>query len=175
VCSIAYLAAQKWTIFKNQVKSKIDSRAHAGEFMVDILQKIKVENLMYLVKTVEPVMQDMTFSQFKKFFSETKQHYFPVINSDNRLVGIFSSTDIRGVIFSGEIEELVVMKDIATTDIIVTTPSEDLNTVLQKLTTRNIDSLPVVREDDHGILIGMLDRRAVIANYNRQIERLKSS
>ncbi len=175
VCSITYLAAQKWTIFKNQVKSKVDSPAHAGEFMVDILQRIKVTDLMYLVKDVTPVKQDMSFSKFKKFFSETKQHYFPVIDNDERLVGIFSSTDIRAVIFSKEIEPLVVMKDIATTDIIVTTPSEDLNTVLQKLTTRNIDSLPVVKEDDHKILLGMLDRRAVISNYNRQIDRLKSN
>lgn len=175
VCSITYLVAQKWTIFENQVKRKIDSSAHAGEFMVDILQRIKVDDLMYLVKDVEAVKQNMSFSRFKKFFSETKQHYFPVVDDDDRLVGIFSSTDIRAVIFSQEIEPLVVMKDLATTDIIVTTPAEDLNTVLQKLTTRNIDSLPVVKEDDHKVLIGMLDRRAVISNYNRQIERLKSN
>lgn len=174
VCSITYLIAQKWTIFKSQVKRKVDSSAHAGEFMVDVLQRIKVKNLMSLVKTVESVKQDMPFSKFKKFFSQTKQHYFPVIDDDDRLVGIFSSTDIRAVIFSKEIESLVVMKDIARSDIIVTTPSEDLNTVLQKFTTRNIDSLPVVQEDDHQILLGMLDRRAVISDYNHRIEKLKS-
>ncbi|MDI6687851.1 MAG: chloride channel protein, partial [Desulfobacterales bacterium] len=37
VCSLSYLTAKKWTIYKNQVKSKIDSPAHAGEFFVDIL------------------------------------------------------------------------------------------------------------------------------------------
>ncbi|MCP4722599.1 MAG: chloride channel protein, partial [Desulfobacteraceae bacterium] len=40
VCSLCYLLAQKWTIFENQVKSRIDSPAHAGEFMMDILQTI---------------------------------------------------------------------------------------------------------------------------------------
>ncbi|MBU1172570.1 MAG: chloride channel protein [Proteobacteria bacterium] len=175
VCAVAYLMAQKWSIFENQVKSKVDSAAHAGEFMVDILQKIKVRDLMDLVRPVTPVAKDMPFSKFKIFFSKTKQHYFPVNDEDGRLVGIFSSTDIRSVIFSQEIEPLIVMMDLATTDIIVTTPMEDLNSVLQKLTTRNIDSLPVVKDEDHGILLGMLDRRAVIANYNRQIERLKSN
>ncbi len=91
------------------------------------------------------------------------------------LVGIFSSTDIRSVLFSPEIEPLVIMQDIAQTDIITTTPSEDLHSVLKKLTTKNIDSLPVVKEDDHGVLLGMLDRRAVITTYNRQIEKLKSA
>ncbi|MBW2099485.1 MAG: CBS domain-containing protein, partial [Deltaproteobacteria bacterium] len=106
-------------------------------------------------------------------FCETKQHYFPVMDTHERLAGIFSSTDIRGVLFSKDIEHLVVVKDIATTDIILTTASEDLNSVLQKLTVKNIDSLPVVKEDDHGILIGMLNRREVIAFYNQQVQKLK--
>ena len=66
------------------------------------------------------------------------------------------------------------MKDIGTSEIIVTTPSEDLNIVLKKFTTKNIDSLPVVQEDDHRELIGMLNRREVIAFYNQQIQDMKT-
>ena len=173
VCSVSYLAARKWTIYEKQVKGRVNSLAHAGEFMIDILQAIRVKDLSHIVKKVTLIPQDMTFVEFKKFFSETKQHYFPVVDKYERLVGIFSSTDIRGVLFSHEIEYLVVMKDITTSDIIVTTPSDDLNSVLQKFTTRNIDSLPVVRDDDHGILIGMLNRREVISYYNQRVQELK--
>ncbi len=174
VCSVSYLAARKWTIYEKQVKSKIDSPAHAGDFFVDILQAIKVKNLMHLVKKVEVIPRNMTFSDFRKFFSETKQHYFPVVDQDYRLTGIFSSTDIRSVLFSRGIGQLVVMNDIATFDIILTTPSEDLNAVLQKFTIKNIDSLPVVKDDDHGILIGMLNRREVISYYNEQVQNMKN-
>ncbi len=174
VCSACYLMATKWTIYEKQLKRKIDSPAHAGVFMVDILQSIKVENLMHLVNDVTHVPQGMPFLEFKKLFSGTKQHYFPVMDKENNLVGIFSSTDIRGVLFTEEIENLVVMRDICTAEIISTTPSEDLNTVLQKFTTKNIDSLPVVKEDDPNSLIGMLDRRELNAFYNRQIQRMKS-
>ncbi len=174
VCSVSYLAARKWTIYDRQVKSKIDSPAHAGDFFVDILQAIRVKNLLHLVKSVEVIPRDMTFRDFRNFFSETKQHYFPVVDEFDRLVGIFSSTDIRSVLFSRGIGQLVVMNDIATFDIIFTTPSEDLNAVLQKFTIKNIDSLPVVKDDDHGILIGMLNRREVIAYYNEQVQKMKS-
>jgi CIC family chloride channel protein len=174
VCSVSYLSARKWTIYERQVKSKIDSPAHAGDFFVDILQAINVKNLMHLVKKVEVIPQNMTFRDFRKFFSETKQHYFPVVDQYNRLTGIFSSTDIRSVLFSRGIGQLVVMNDIATFDIILTTPSEDLNAVLQKFTIKNIDSLPVVKDDDHGILIGMLNRREVISYYNEQIQKMKN-
>ena len=174
VCSVSYLAARKWTIYEKQVKSKIDSPAHAGDFFVDILQAIRVKNLMHLVKSVEVIPRDMTFRDFRDFFSETKQHYFPGVDEFDRLTGIFSSTDIRSVLFSRGIGQLVVMNDIATFDIIFTTPSEDLNAVLQKFTIKNIDSLPVVKDDDHGILIGMLNRREVIAYYNEQVQKMKN-
>lgn len=174
VCSVSYLAAQKWTIYVKQVKSKIDSPAHSGDFFVDILQAIRVKDLMHLLKKVSLIPQDMSFRDFKKYFSETKQHYFPIMDQYKRLIGIFSSTDIRSVLFSEEIEHLVVMKDIGTSDIIVTTPSDDLNSVLKKFTTKNIDSLPVVKDEDHGVLIGMLNRREVITFYNEQIQAMKN-
>ena len=53
------------------------------------------------------------------------------MDEQGRLVSIFSINDVRGVLFAPEIENLVVMKDIGTTDIIYTTPAEDLNEVLQ--------------------------------------------
>lgn len=175
VCSVAYMAAQRWTIFDCQVKSKVDSPAHSGDFFIDILQTIHVQDLMHLVKKVQLIPQDMSFASFKKYFSETKQHYFPVMDEDKRLISIFSSTDIRSVLFTPEIERLVVMKDIGTSDIIITTPEDDLNSVLKKFTTKNIDSLPVVSENDHGMLIGMLNRREVISFYNQKVDEMKSS
>ena len=110
VCSVAYLASKKWTIYVKQVRRKIDSPAHAGDFFIDILQTIRVKDLMSQIKKVALVPQDMPFLEFKKYFAATKQHYFPVMDEKGRLISIFSSTDIRSVLFSSDIENLVVMK-----------------------------------------------------------------
>jgi len=175
VCSLTFMASKKWSIYHEQVKSKIDSPAHAGDFFVDILQAIRVKDLMDHVKKVTLIPQDMAFGEFKTFFSNTKQHYFPVMDGNEKLIAIFSINDVRGVLFSSEIEDLVRMQDIGTSDIIVTTPSDDLNSVLQKFTEKNIDSLPVVADEDHGELIGMLNRREVIAFYNEKIGKMKQN
>ena len=174
VCAISFMVSGPWTIYQKQVKNRVASAAHAGEFMVDVLQMIKVQDLVHLVKKVETIPQNMPFLEFKQFFSRTKQHYFPVMDDSSRMIGIFSSTDIRGVLFAPEIEHLVVMQDIAKSEVVTATLTEDLNSVLQKFTFKNIDSLPVVQEDDRGVLIGMLSRRDVIAFYNRQIQRLRN-
>ncbi len=173
VCALSYITARKWNIFKNQVQNRLSSPAHAGEFMVDILEQIKVGDLIDLIKKVDCIPQHMPFIEFKKFFTQTKQHYFPVVDENNRMVGIFSSTDFRKVLFAPEVEYLIVMKDIAVTDVVVATLSENLNSVLQKFTIKNIDSLPVVDEKDHTLLLGMLSRRDVIGFYNRRLQQLR--
>jgi CIC family chloride channel protein len=115
----------------------------------------------------------MPLVEFKTYFSQTEQHYFPVVDQAEKLVGIFSINDVRSVLFATEIENLIIMKDIGTSEIITTTLSEDLNSVLKKFTIKNIDSLPVVSEVDSRELIGMLNRREVIAYYNKLVQSLK--
>lgn len=171
VCMLCYVFSQKFTIYKEQVQNRAASAAHAGEFFVNILESYRVKDLEKNIKKVYTIPESMIFSEFKDFYQETDQHYFPVVNEQGKLSGIFSSNDFRGVIFSSEIEELVLVNDIANKNIISTTLSEDLHTVMNKFTRKNIDSLPVVAEDDPGELLGMLRRREVIAFYNQKVEQ----
>ena len=174
VCLVGYLLSRKWTIYLEQVRSKIDSNAHRGEFFTDVLEEIKVKDLTPNFSKYMTIPEDMPFRRFKQVFSASSQHYFPVVDKNLKLTGIFSINDIRGVLFKREIDHVVLMRDIATRDIIFTTPSEDLNEVLKKFTIRNIQTIPVVKDEDHSSLIGMLDRRAVIRLYNQRIEEMKS-
>jgi CIC family chloride channel protein len=174
VCSITYMMSRPWTIYQNQLKRRVDSPAHAGEFFIDILQSIRVKDLIAQVRQVTAIPQDMSFREFKQYFSECEQHYFPVVDQDGKLSSIFSINDVRAVLFSPGIDHLIVMKDIGTSEIITATLSEDLNSVLQKFTVKNIDSLPVVNDGDAGELIGMLNRREVIAYYNQRVQQMKA-
>jgi CBS domain-containing protein len=45
---------------------------------------------------------------------------------------------------------------------------------LKKCTIRNLQRVPVVRDEDHGVLIGMLDRRDLIECYNKRVEEMKA-
>ncbi|NVL89731.1 MAG: chloride channel protein [Desulfobacterales bacterium] len=175
VCSLVFLLSRKWTIYLKQVPTRVDSNAHRGDFFVDVLGTIHVKDLMPHVRKIKTVPEDMPFSAFRRMFSSTDQHYFPMVNKEDRLTGIFSINDVRGIIFDQEISDLVVMKDIANPDIIATTPSEDLNEVLKKFTIRNLHRLPVVKDEDHMVLLGMLDRREVIQYYNQRVEQIKST
>ena len=163
------------SIYENQVENKFKSPAHTGEFFVDVLQSYKVADLLPQVRKVQTVPEDMKFSEFKRLFCNTQQHYFPVVDDNNKLTGIFSTSDFRGILLDPVVEDLIIVKDIAIPDIIYTTPSEDLRSVLAKFTQKNIDELPVVDEKDHKKLMGMLRRREVIAFYNEQVKKIRES
>ena len=174
VCSVAFIASRKWSIYEKQVKSKVDSNAHRGDFFIDVLATMRVSEVMADIRKVEVIPENMTFRQFREVFRSSNQHYFPVVNHEKKFIGIFSINDIRAILFDQEIEDLVLMKDVATPRVIFTTPSEDLNEVLKKFTIRNLHRLPVVEDDDHTSFLGMLDRREVIRFYNQRVQEIKA-
>lgn len=175
VCTLSYILARKWTIYVQQVKSPVDSDAHRGDFFVDVLSEIKVRELLPHLRKVNLIPEHMPFSRVRRVFSDSQQQYFPVVDKNQRLTGIFSINDIRGILFDQEIGDVVVARDVANSQIIVTRPSEDLNEVLKKFTMKNLNQLPVVQDDDPGVLLGMLDRREVIEFYNQRIQEVRTN
>ncbi|OAG28607.1 chloride channel protein, partial [Thermodesulfatator autotrophicus] len=153
------------SLYESQVPSPVHSPAHRGEFFTDILTDIKVKDIFNPQKVWAVIPEDMTFRQFLEFFGRSEQHYFPVVDKEGNLVGIFSINDIRPFIFNEELKDILLIKDIARKDVITTHPSEDINTVLKKFTLRNIDQLPVVADDDPKRFLGMISRREVINFY----------
>ncbi|MFA6809881.1 MAG: chloride channel protein, partial [Desulfoplanes sp.] len=63
VCSISYMISKKWTIYVKQVQSKIDSPAHAGDFFVDVLERIRVRDLKDRLVQPTMVRNDMPLSR----------------------------------------------------------------------------------------------------------------
>ncbi|MFW5731436.1 MAG: chloride channel protein [Desulfonatronovibrionaceae bacterium] len=172
VCLLCYYFSQRWTIFKEQVPNRAASPAHSGEFFFNVLESHHVRDLASQIKQAPTVPRGMKFSEFKKFFCQTSQHYFPIVNSQGELEGIFSNTDFREVLFDPEVEKLLVVDDMATSQIISTNMSEDLHQVMNKFTRKNLDSLPVVDVNNPRKLLGMLRRKEVIAFYNEKVKEL---
>ncbi len=173
VCLLCYQLSTRWTIYRQQLKNRASSPAHAGEFFVDILKQYKVRDLQEHIKPVSTVLESMKLSDFKNFFTRTNQQYFPVVNEQGSLKGIFSNTDIRRILFDTAMNELVVAKDIATAKIILTTLDEDMDEVMKKFTIKNNESLPVVDANAPDKLLGMLRRKEVIAFYNEKVDEMR--
>ena len=171
VSSVTHLLLYKWSLYENQVHQRVDSPAHLGDFMIDVLKGIKVRNVLQSERKVILIPEQMTLGRIMPVIANTTQNYFPVTDAGGGLVGIFSLDDVRKVFSSPALKDLIIARDLGTSDVITITPDEDLNSVLRKFTMKNLDEIPVVDALDATRFLGMLTRRAVIHAYNRELQR----
>ena len=169
VSTLCFLLCQRVSLYRKQVPSRLESPAHRGDFLVDVLEGITVGDVYRTDRQVERVPEAMKLAEIVQLLSRTHQHYFPVVNADGRMVGIFSDDDVRRYIFDETIWQLADASDIMVTKFLNVTPNEDLNSALQKFTRLNIDELPVLDSGDSGKLLGMLRRKETIGAYNRRV------
>jgi len=73
--------------------------------------------------------------------------------------------------FEEGLSELVNAKDMATSEVITVTQQDNLQDALRKFTLKNIEEIPVVDIKNSRRVIGMLNRRDVIAVYNNELQK----
>ena len=167
VATLCFLFGSHTTLYRKQVSSRVDSPAHHGDFVIDVLEGIHVEDVYQRNRKLMKVPEGMTLRGIVHSLAMTQQRYFPVVDDEDKMVGIFSAEDVRSYLYDEAIWQLANARDVMTTRIVTVSPEEDLNSALRKFTALNVDELPVVDETD--ALLGMLRRKEAIAAYNRRL------
>lgn len=169
VSTLCFLLCQRFTLYSKQVPSRLESPAHRGDFLIDVLEGMTVNDVYRRDSETVSVQESMTLAEILQLLSQTQQHYFPVLNESGRMVGIFSDADVRRFIYDETIWKLADASDIMVSRFLFVTAEDDLNAALQKFTRLNLDELPVLESAESGKLLGMLRRKESIAAYNRKI------
>ncbi len=169
VSTLCFLLCRRWTLYVKQVPTRLESPAHRGDFIVDILEGIKVADVYRRDPNIKFIQESTSLDEIVHMLAKTHQQYFPVIDTQNRVVGIFSATDVRSYLYDETIWQLAVARDVMISDVVSVTPDDDLNTALQRFTSRNLDELPVFDTTGSGRMLGMLRRKETIAFYNRRL------
>ncbi len=175
VSTLCFLFCKRWTIYPHQVPTRLESPAHRGDFIVDVLEGIQVDDVYQRDRKMIRIPEGMRLKGIVHTLAMTTQRYFPVVDENDRMVGIFSSEDVRSYLYDEAIWELANARDVMVTKIVSVTPDDDLNTALRRFTALNLDELPVLDTEDPGKLLGMLRRKEAIAAYNRRLMEHKEA
>jgi CIC family chloride channel protein len=173
VSTLCFLMCRRWTLYEKQVPSRLESPAHRGDFLVDLLEGIRVADVPLRERRTVP--ESLSLRDILRLLPDSRQNYFPVVDTGGRLVGIFSTDDVRAYLYNEAIWQLAVARDIMTTNLVRVAPDDDLNTAMRRFVELNLDELPVVAADDSGRLLGMLRRKDAIAVYNRKLAEQKQA
>jgi CIC family chloride channel protein len=169
------LISQRWTLYEEQVSSLIDSPAHLGDFVVDVLARIKVSEIFQPSRPPVLIREDMPLPEVLRIVADSDASYFPVVDRENRLVGFFSIHDTRGALLGDDGGGLVVASDLARQPVPTITPDDNLHTALKIYTSREVHEIPVVSSDDPKKVLCMLSRGDVIAAYDQQMNLLRAT
>jgi CIC family chloride channel protein len=175
VSTLTFVLCGPWKLYSKQVPSRLESPAHRGDFLVDILEGLRVDDVFQRRDDVELIPESTSLEDIVHLLAETQQHYFPVVDSDGGIVGIFSGDDVRSYLYDQTLWKLANARDVMNSRVISVTPQDDLNTAMRCFTAIAIDELPVLDSKDHGKLLGTLRHQDAISAYNRRLMEFKQA
>jgi CIC family chloride channel protein len=175
VAVVHMLLANRWSIYETQVNGLVDSPVHAGDFVVDVLEELRVEDLMDGQQPVNTVHETTTLREALDFIAHADGYYFPVVDGEERMVGIFSLSDVRRIFRESEVEGLVIVRDFMVEKVISVKPGDAITSALAKLNGHGLHEIPVVAADDPRRVLGMLTRQRISATYQDRVRELRSS
>ena len=175
VSTLTFVMCRPWKLYSKQVPTRLESPAHRGDFLVDVLEGIRVKDVFEQRGTITKIPESASLDDIVHTIAETQQHYFPVVDNDDRIVGIFSADDCRSYLYDETLWKLANARDVMNPRVISVTPEDDLNTAMRCFTSIAIDELPVVDAKDRGKLLGTLRHKETIAAYNRRLMEYKQA
>ncbi len=173
-CGLNMALSRRWTIYEEQVPTPIDSPAHQGDFVIDVLEQLRVDEVGFRTEGIEVVPAATPFRQLIHLVAQSTETLFPVIDRQGKLSGVFTLRDLRLALIGSDWGPLVLADDLAHRPVLTVIPDDNLHTALRRMTELNVDELPVVDRDDRTRLLGLLSRRRLTLAYTSMIERLRS-
>ncbi|QDT36301.1 chloride channel protein [Stratiformator vulcanicus] len=173
VSTLCFLLLHGQTIYVKQVPTRLDSPAHRGDFLVDILAGLKVDGIFRRDRPFMTIPESASLDDIVHRLAESHQHYFPVVDKNDEMIGIFSADDVRAYIFDSTLWKLANARDVMTTEFVSVLPDDDLNHAMRRFTALNLDELPVMDPIESTKILGFVRRKEAIAAYNRRLAEHK--
>lgn len=173
VAVVHLLLATRWTIYDTQVDGLVDSPAHSGDFVVDVLDGTHVRDLLPKMGPPETVRETATLRECLDFVSSASGYYHPVVDAQGLMVGIISLGDVRRIFRASEVANMVIVRDFMVEKVITIGPDEDLNVTLRRMNEHGLHEIPVVDPAEPRRVLAMLTRQHVSATYQRRLVELR--
>ena len=144
----------------------------AGEVGLNITEEdlVAAYNVTDVMDTKVPVISaGMSLKEVVLVVSATESFYYPVVDSDKKLIGAITLDGIRNTFTTQELNDWLVALDIMEPLIAKVTPEVSLSEAFEQTKRLDIEHLPVVasREDDR--FVGVLDCHSVRRSLSAEV------
>jgi len=168
--AVTTVLVSRWTLYEKQVPTRRDSKAHGGEYVLDLLQQIRVGEVMGGDRHVATVAESTPLEPLLRQASESTQGVFPVVSPKGIMAGIVTIDTLRAAFFHEEIGRLAIAADCAMPFVSIT-PDHTLAEALEQFSSSHYSQLPVVHPEDDQRLLGLFSYEELLEAYSREMMR----
>jgi chloride channel protein, CIC family len=162
----ATTAAYLVTVFlmkRSILTEKVARRGHhvLREYSVDAFAMARVGEVM--VRAVDRLPAAMPIDEAVAFFTTTEPRHksYPVIDEDDKVVGIVARADILRWTIEGQHEGLTLSKILSRIEPLVGYPDELVGDLADRMSERDVGRVPIVSRHD-GRLVGIVARKDLL-------------
>jgi Kef-type K+ transport system membrane component KefB len=133
----------------------------------DLIKTYKVADVMDTEPTSIP--QELSLQEILKVFSTSESMYYPVIDSQSRIIGVITIPDIKEMFANREVAGWLLACDVSEPVQDKTTPNKPLEEAIEWMRQYHLEDIPVVVSDESDELVGVLDYRKTLRKISAEV------
>ncbi len=165
-----FVLVGRWKLYEKQVPSRRDSPAHGGEYVLDLLQDIRVRDVVQERRDVITLEASTPLEPLLRQASESTQAVFPVMSAKGTMQGIVTIDTLRAAFFHEDIGRLAIAADCAM-PVAAVEPDNTLAEALEQFAASHYPQLPVVDPDDRDRVLNLISYEELLQAYSSELMR----
>ena len=168
VSSLSYMTFTYFETHSIYTKQLVMSgNLYIGDKDKQVLSQIDMDKL--IEKDLKTVTKDMTIEEMTQIISSSKRNIFPVVDEDEKLLGILLLDDVREIMFDEENRKNVKVLEVMHDPPAIVDLHDPVDLVMTKFESTNAWNLPVTNNLKY---VGILSKAAIFSSYRNTLKRI---
>jgi CIC family chloride channel protein len=164
---ITFTLVRRFRLYPEQVPTRRDSPAHAGEYVLDVLAGLSVRDVL-VPGPVRMVQRSMPLGALLRQATEGVQVVFPVLGPDGRPEGMVTLETVRAYHYDDALGRLALLADCEVAFESVG-PADTLAVALERMARVHYQQLPVFEAGDFDRPLGLISYDDLLLAYSREL------
>lgn len=165
--AIAYLGAQNWSIYREQLENRQSSASYRDDFLNDVLDNLKVRSAFQRIHNMPIVSHRSKVGEVLDRFTEADAIILPVADEEDNIVGMISLYDVRALI-KKNVGDVIIAADVMVPPRLLHL-SDPFSVAFEHFRETGEPELPILRPGSSNKFIGVLSEREFLLAYERMM------
>ncbi|NPA94909.1 MAG: chloride channel protein [Thermodesulfobacteria bacterium] len=171
VSTLAFLLKGKKGIYEKQLTTRFDTPIHHGDFLLGILARLTVHEVLKRIKDEQPdpIPENWSLRELVAYMSKYPASCFVVVHEDGSYAGVVMAQAVRHAVTFRGLDSGVQVKDLVEERPTIF-PWNSLATALKKMAEEKTDELVVLSDrTDKKVPRGIISRADILKAYDKAI------